>query len=288
MREAITEKRLHESSLSLIRAVSAVTDELKAEGLTLTLRQLYYEAVRRGLIQNKPTQYKRLGNVVTEARIAGHLDWDAIADPMRNLESQTTFRNAAQYVAAMANQYNESLWADQPYYAEVWIEKDAIASVVERACLQYRVPYFVCRGYVSQQCLYDAGKRFSHHISQGKIVRVFYLGDRDEFGGDLARDIEDRIDFFTRAGRPQFDPIAVRAEQITHLRLAPDPSNPSDFEIEALPPKELLCLIVSSIDSIVDRAKFIAAYQREQQSRHEIALVAKHYKAVIDVIDQEP
>jgi hypothetical protein len=49
-----------------------------AEGYDLTLRQLYYQFVSRDLIANKLSEYKRLGSIINDARLAGLIDWDRI------------------------------------------------------------------------------------------------------------------------------------------------------------------------------------------------------------------
>jgi hypothetical protein len=49
-------------------------------GFTLTLRQLFYQFVARSLIDDRQSEYKRLGHVINNGRRCRLIDWDAIED----------------------------------------------------------------------------------------------------------------------------------------------------------------------------------------------------------------
>src|SRR5882724_5936865 len=78
-------------SLAIITVANKICDEYMADGYTLTLRQLYYQFVARGFIENSIKSYNNLGNVISDARLAGLLDWDAIEDRTRNLSALQTW-----------------------------------------------------------------------------------------------------------------------------------------------------------------------------------------------------
>src|SRR5580692_12534694 len=84
--ELFVPRNFSEGSLSLIAAATQIIEEYQADGFTLTLRQLYYQFVSRDLIENKQTEYKRLGSIINDARLAGLIDWSAIEDRTRNVE----------------------------------------------------------------------------------------------------------------------------------------------------------------------------------------------------------
>ena len=52
--------------------------EYSDQGYNLTLRQLYYQLVARSYIENNQRSYKRVGNLINDARLAGIVDWNAI------------------------------------------------------------------------------------------------------------------------------------------------------------------------------------------------------------------
>ena len=95
MTEAFIEKKFAHSSLAIIKQANAIIADYAAQGFRLTLRQLYYQFVARDLIANTQRSYKRLGNIISEARLAGLVDWDAIEDRTRNLETNPHWRDPA-------------------------------------------------------------------------------------------------------------------------------------------------------------------------------------------------
>jgi hypothetical protein len=137
------------AALALIKQAQTIIAGHWAQGFTLTLRQLFYQFVARGLLPNRHDEYKRLGRVIADARRAGRIDWSAIEDRTRNLRSLSAWSSPAEQIASCAASYCEDVWASQPRRPEVWIEKDALIGVIEGVCEEFRVPYFSCRGNVS-------------------------------------------------------------------------------------------------------------------------------------------
>lgn len=74
MREHFVERRFSAGSKLLIAQANEIVEQYRAQGFVLTLRQLYYQFVARGLIPNRQSEYKRLGSVINDARLAGLLD----------------------------------------------------------------------------------------------------------------------------------------------------------------------------------------------------------------------
>jgi hypothetical protein len=116
-----TPKNFSATSLSLIEQANLIIEEYRAAGFMLTLRQLYYQFVARDLIPNRQREYKRLGSIVNDARLAGLIDWAAIEDRGRNLLTVATWDDPESIIEACADQFKLDLWEDQPYRPEVWI-----------------------------------------------------------------------------------------------------------------------------------------------------------------------
>ena len=79
------EIRFQDKSLELIQRVNSIINEYQAQGYELTLRQVYYQLVARGIIPNNERSYKKLGNLINDGRLAGLIDWYAIVDRTRDL-----------------------------------------------------------------------------------------------------------------------------------------------------------------------------------------------------------
>ena len=61
-------------SLKMIETLNAIIQDYERQNLRLTLRQLYYQCVVRNLFKNSDRSYKNLGNLVSDARLAGLMD----------------------------------------------------------------------------------------------------------------------------------------------------------------------------------------------------------------------
>src|ERR1043166_1357944 len=90
---------------ALIDRANEILEDYAAQGYDLTLRQLYYQFVARGLIANKNSEYKKLGAVISDARLAGEIDWDHITDRTRNLRSYSHWGSPREIVEACAKQF---------------------------------------------------------------------------------------------------------------------------------------------------------------------------------------
>lgn len=184
-------------SLQTIKTANTILEDYAAQGYDLTLRQLYYQFVSRALIENKDSEYKRLGSVINDARLAGLIDWDFITDRTRNMKENGHWDSPRDIIRACGTQFLSDKWANQSNYVEVWVEKDALVGVLEVACKPLDVPYFSCRGYTSQSEMWSAGQRLLAKVRAGKEVTVIHLGDHDPSGIDMSRDIESRLNNFT-------------------------------------------------------------------------------------------
>jgi hypothetical protein len=191
-------KNFSNGSLRIIELAEQICTDYAAQGFDLTLRQLYYQFVARGHIPNKDTEYKRLGSIINDARLAGLVDWDHIVDRTRNLRTLGHWDDPADIIGSAVNSFRTDKWATQPVRIEVWIEKDALVGVLDATCPGLDVPYFSCRGYTSQSEIWGAAQRLDQYLWAGQDVLIIHLGDHDPSGIDMSRDIEDRLRMFTR------------------------------------------------------------------------------------------
>src|SRR4051812_12447376 len=101
---------LRRASMILVGKCNEILAEYKAQGFTLTLRQLYYQLVARGEIQNNQRSYKNLGAIVNDARLAGYIDWLSIIDRTRGLEARSHWDSPSDIMAGTVSGYHEDLW----------------------------------------------------------------------------------------------------------------------------------------------------------------------------------
>lgn len=273
-------------SVDLIDKANTIIAEYSGQGFDLTLRQLYYQFVSRDFIENKQSEYKRLGSIINDARLAGLISWEAIVDRTRNLESNSHWTGPKQFMDSVTPQFQMDKWKSQENRVEVWIEKDALAGVIERVCSRNDVAYFSCRGYTSQSEMWSASQRLIEYRDTGQTPIIIHLGDHDPSGIDMSRDIFDRLDMFMQHDGGtgiEVNRIALNMDQVNKYKPPPNPAKLTDarahgyikkfgnssWELDALDPKTLDSLIEKTIkqyrdDKLWRKAKEVEASYRQE------------------------
>jgi hypothetical protein len=305
MKEAFVWRDFRRASLAIIDTANDICAEYGRQGYNLTLRQVYYQFVARGLLPNSDRSYKNLGSIINDARLAGLMDWRYIQDRTRNVRGGFGGCDSpGEFIDRIADQYIEALWEGQDYRPEVWVEKDALVDIIGQAAGRYRVPYFSCRGYVSQSEMYDAAKRVQQRRAQGLEPVVIHLGDHDPSGIDMTRDITDRLTLMSH-GEVEVRRIALTMDQINQYNPPPNPAKLSDargsgyvaeygyesWELDALEPRVLTDLITAEIESLIEPTAWAQAVEHEQENQERLNVVASrwedldtHWDDVLEVI----
>jgi hypothetical protein len=292
------EKRFNRSSKILIEHANKILAEYAQRGLVVTLRQLYYQFVSRDIIPNNQKEYKRLGSVVNDARLAGLIDWDYMQDRTRNLARLASWDSPDGIIRSAARSYHRNLWEGQKNYVEVWIEKDALVGVIEQVCERYDVPFFSCRGYTSQSEMWAAARRFQTYERQGRKTHVIHLGDHDPSGKDMSRDITDRMNS-TFGSTVSLDRIALNMDQVKQYNPPPNPAKITDsraegyiaefgeesWELDALDPDVLERLIESSIGRLLNRKLFDKVVERQESEREVLTKASARWPEVAAFIE---
>lgn len=286
------DKNFSKGSLGIIGKANAIIKEYRAEGLSLTLRQLYYQFVARDLIANKQSEYKRLGAIISDARLAGLVDWEAIEDRTRNLKRLYHNTDPGDAVNDALDQFMLDHWADQDYRVEVWIEKEALVGVIETICRQLDVPFFACKGYVSQSEMWSAAMRLKHARRCGQTPVIIHLGDHDPSGIDMTRDIFDRHDMFD--GAHKVERIALNMSQVEQYGPPPNPAKLTDsrsnsyvgkfgydsWELDALEPRVLRDLIEDTVLKYRDGDVYEQTIAQENEYREVLEKVVDKWETL--------
>jgi hypothetical protein len=289
----------NQRSIGLVGIANAICADYARQGFDLTLRQLYYQFVARGHIPNTMKSYKSLGGIIDQARLGGLLDWNYIVDRTRNVyRTDGADDDPAQAIADAARDYALTLWEDQPNHVEVWVEKEALAGVVQQAASQVGVNYFACRGYVSQSEMHSAGNRFRRYGQRDKTNYIVHLGDHDPSGIDMTRDIEDRLLMFAGPHCPIIKRVALNMDQIEQYRPPPNPAKSTDsryggylaeygdesWELDALDPATLSALITSTVLELRDETLWNAAYARQETDREQLQTISDRWHEISEYL----
>ena len=108
--EQFVETSFQAKSLAVIEQANTIIAEHQAQGFELTLRQLFYQFVTRDLMENSTKAYKRLGSIIRNGRNSGLIDWDAIEDRTRAINTHASWESPAEIIGAVGRQYCEDLW----------------------------------------------------------------------------------------------------------------------------------------------------------------------------------
>lgn len=316
----------------MVRVAERICAELAADGYDLTLRQLYYQFVAHDLFpddrtwrqvgkrwvrdpngtKNAEPNYTWLGGIVNDARMAGYLDWAYLVDRTRAPSGGTgSMTDPAEVINP--NCYWIDKWKGQEYYVETWVEKEALAGVLQRACPLFEITHFCCRGYVSQSAQWRAARRMREAIDDGKKVRILHLGDHDPSGIDMTRDIRERLATFIAQDLGLTDPgdeastaeyelderfdverLALNMDQIRQYDPPPNLAKLTDsrgssyvrrygnssWELDALGPRELVPLIQDAIGRYVDQDLFDQRVALEREERKILAVTKDHWDEI--------
>lgn len=281
MKEMFVERKFLGTSLALIEKCDEIVQDYQAQGLRLTLRQLYYQLVSRNIIENKERSYKNLGSLVSDGRLAGLLDWGAIEDRVRVPQVPNEFSGLPELAEAALAAYRLPRWEGQDHYVELWVEKDALAGVLRPLAAEFHVTLMVNRGYSSQSAMYESAKRFDRASNQAYLT-LFYLGDHDPSGEDMVRDVRERLRMFG----PDVDvvKVALTMAQVQKYRPPPNPAKltdsrarayiekfgPHSWEVDALDPATLATLVRKALRSRVDQDKMDAVVAREGEDKKKL------------------
>jgi hypothetical protein len=288
---------LRTKAVATIEKANEIIEEYAKQGFNLTLRQLYYQFVSRDLIKNEQKEYDKLGVVISNGRRAGLIDWDAIVDRTRFLRKTPHWDSPQSIVQSCAEQFRFNLWQDQPCYVEVWFEKDALLGVFERAAEEMRVPFFSCRGYVSDSEAWATAQRLERFAGSGihafREVYILHFGDHDPSGLDMTRDIKERLELF--GASPKVKRLALNMDQVRKYNPPPNPAKENDsrftdyvrkygdksWELDALNPDILNKLVRDELAELMDMKLWNKALGREKKAREQLNGIATNYHEIV-------
>ena len=298
MRIQYQDINISERRLALISTANSIIGEYEAQGYTLTLRQLYYQFVARGLIENSERSYKNLGNVVADGRVAGLIDWNAIEDRGRGVKEWLIEEDDREVVNGLEAHFALDYWQRQNTYVEVWVEKEALSAVMERPCNRWRVPYMACKGYLSASEAWRSGQRFEQMGQEGRRCVLIHLGDHDPSGIDMTRDNGDRLDLFSMGQEIDVRRIALNMHQVERYRPPENPAKVTDsraadyierygaksWELDALEPSILDRLVTDEIMGLVDMDVWRETQREETERREILAALHEHFDEIGDFV----
>jgi len=209
-------KRFTGDKLDAVTKANDIISQYMDQGYKLTVRQIYYRFVAADLFpddrkyswtgskwiedpngtKNAQPNYTWLGDILSDARMGGYVDWESIEDRTRELEKVPHWDSPADIVHTCGVAFRLDKWVDQKNRVEVWVEKDALEGIVKKSAHAMDVSAFSCRGYTSMSSMWEAAQRLKEYVMAGQSPIILHLGDHDPSGIDMTRDIQERLNHF--------------------------------------------------------------------------------------------
>lgn len=199
-------------SVDVVSTAREIAEGYKAQGLMLTVRQLFYQFVARGLLPSGQNIYKKIVSALADARLEGRFPMDILEDRGRDAKGgdftlcEDGVVRALERSAAAARSFPSwylqyDRWYGQKTFVSVWVEKEALSGVFEEPCNRLGVGLFACKGYPSVSGLYQWLKHLEVAVRQepeedesgelrcGTVTEavIIYFGDHDPDGIEIPK-----------------------------------------------------------------------------------------------------
>ena len=272
-----------------VNEVQKILNELK-DYLPVTVRQIHYQLVGKGLIENTKSRYNLLKRTVKYGRIYGYIPWEAIEDRIRQAYLNQGWQDQEGFLETERNNflegYRRDLQQGQENYIEVWLEKDALAGIFQRILNPYCIPLCPARGDSSVTFLRGFQNRVLPRHKNGQKVIMAYFGDFDPSGNEMLDNMKLTLEKEMKLGSVVYDRIALNEEQIDTYNLPVQMGaakktdsrykkfvqkyGPQATELDALSPKMMQELIQGTIKKYIDLSKF--DYHQREEKKEESTL----------------
>ena len=280
-----------------------IAREYRRAGLTLTLRQMYYQFVGRGHEGSSQKVYKRIGKILTSARLKGTFPIEFLEDRGRSCGTGDWDTNDDDLAAAMGEcktavdnfpywYLRRSRWWNQPTLVSVWVEKEALSGVFERPCSNGGVPLFACKGYPSLSALkswHDQVWATMQAQEGEKTAVILYFGDHDPDGFEIPasalRNLKIIQGLQSEHYEIQMHRLGLNMDQIEEYNPPPFPAKETSsrfqkyldeqdtdeaWELDALEPRVLQRLIEEGIEEHFDNEIYSENVQTINELRGEL------------------
>jgi hypothetical protein len=248
--------------------------------------------------KNDSTSYKALTEILTRARLAGFIPYEAIGDETRPVLLWEVHADSRAFVreqlGTMFRGYWRNLQQSQPNHVEIIVEKNTVAPIVKSIAGEYCIPLTSGRGFASLPPRQAMAERFKTSGKEKLVVLI--VSDHDPDGEEIAQS-------FARSMRDDFDvaavhpiKVALTRAQVQQYRLGhgQEPKRKStnyqkfiecygkrSFEIEALEPATLQQILRTAIESVIDQAAYAAEIEAEKKDAAFLAEVRTQVSSVL-------
>ena len=260
------------------QALLEATIDILNDHHPMTLRQVFYQLVSRQVIENTKSRYQALSKLLVQARLDGTIPWDWVEDRTRRPRKVSMWNGLSDFAETVRRAYRRDVWATQPGYLEVWLEKDALSGIFMDVLDPYGVTLNVGRGYDGWDSIHNAALRFEGE----EDTTILYFGDFDPSGEDMVRSLRERLGEL--GAEPEIVKCALTLEDVEGYNLPPDFTKKTDsrraafvakygdvsVELDALPMAILRERLLEQVEAGMDIDALSLVRQAEQEDRERL------------------
>lgn len=280
--------------IALVEIVNANRDDWpmsdrKIFYLALNVPGLQRNDVRKTPFENTPECYQDVTNMLTRLRLDGSIPFDCIGDETRPVIQWDTHRSVGTFVERETEDflsgYARDLLQSQPNHVELLVEKNTVATCLERVAAKYTIPMTSGRGYSSLPPRKAMVDRF--RASGREMLVLVVVSDFDPEGEDIpnAFGLSLRDDFGLHESRIRIIKAALTHDQTQTMELhegqfaKEESARYSRFvgefgnrcwELEAIPTSTLREIVEAKIRGLIDLSAFEHELQRQSEEREDL------------------
>jgi len=267
-------------------------------GMKLTLRQIFYRLVANHGYPNTKSSYRQLSGQLVKARKLKDIDETKMEDRSRRfIGKDYGWECLDDFVSKRFEWFFDSplyharkMWTSQPEFVMIWLEKDALSSVVSIVAKRFNVITCPSRGYSSYTYLKEALQK----LPEDKAITILHLADHDPSGIDMTRDLAKRTAEYSEK-EVTIERVALNYEQTQHYGLPPNPFKRADprsgpyftkfgrhcWELDAIEPTELQRLVTQAIEKHIDFEQWTRIQTQEEQENEELETMFSSIKDLL-------
>jgi hypothetical protein len=161
----------------------------------ITVRGVMYRGQAAGLYPDTSDRYyQQTARVILKLRRASIIPYSWIVDSTRRRLKPSSWSGLSDFAGTAARAYRLDLWSRQKHYLEFFVEKDAMAGIIEPVTYEYDVHLNVIRGQVSETFVWNIAEEWNEIE---KPIFGYYLGDHDPSGLKIEASLKSKLSGFT-------------------------------------------------------------------------------------------
>lgn len=263
---------------------------------SMSTRQIFYQLVSGGHVNNCQSSYDAVQRLLVTMRQSGEVPYERIVDRTRGKHQRPGWDGVKDIMQSVAEQYRRDLWTTQAVVPMIGCEKQALEGVFSEVVDEFGASLWTLRGYASESFAYEWATEIDRLSEQGKDVAIWYFGDHDPSGLGIEHDTRDKL----RRHGAQFDweRRGLLESDFDRFQLVNVPVKATDSraagyvqqhgdraaELDALRPDELRRRIRDAILECLDTDAWKRLQRAEQAERESLQLVTSNWNKAVQAV----